>query len=193
MAPFVNLPLPLREEEIMSRHQHRRYSDRLGNRTNFLSHVLSDFAQWVTNWTGSSSAFGLAAAIVVAWLLSGPFFHYSDTWQLVINTGTTIVTFLMVFLIQREQNRSSLAVQLKLDELVAAVDGASNRLISVEDLTEEELMILTRHYRKLAEMAAKEGRVTQSHSIEEAEARHAYKHDRRKKARPEGKSERAAK
>jgi low affinity Fe/Cu permease len=145
--------------------------------------MLSDFAQWVTFWTGSSAAFATASAIVIVWLVSGPFFHYSDTWQLVINTGTTIVTFLMVFLIQREQNRSSLAVQLKLNELVAAVDGASNRLISVEDLTEEELMILTRHYRKLAEMAAKEGRITQSHSIEEAEARHEFKRERRRTGR----------
>jgi low affinity Fe/Cu permease len=159
----------------MTKHQHRRFSDREGNRTNRVSHALSDFAQWVTNWTGSSSAFAMAAAIVIIWLMSGPFFHYSDTWQLVINTGTTIVTFLMVFLIQREQNRSSLAVQLKLNELVAAVEGASNRLISVEDLTEEELMILTSHYRKLAEMAATDGRLTQSHSIEEAEQRHAFK------------------
>jgi low affinity Fe/Cu permease len=170
----------------MTKHQHRRSSDRLGNRTNRLSHALSDFAQWVTNWTGSSLAFALAAAIIVVWLISGPFFHYSDTWQLVINTGTTIVTFLMVFLIQREQNRSSLAVQLKLNEIVAAVEGASNRLISVEDLTEEELMILTNHYRKLAEMAAKEGRITHSHSIEEAELRHAFKRERRRKGRPVG-------
>jgi low affinity Fe/Cu permease len=161
----------------------RRSSDRRGNQTSRFSQMLSDFAQWVTFWTGSSAAFATAAAIVIVWLISGPFFHYSDTWQLVINTGTTIVTFLMVFLIQREQNRSSLAVQLKLNELVAAVDGASNRLISVEDLTEDELMILTRHYRKLAEMAAREGRITQSHSIEEAEARHEFKRERRRKGR----------
>ncbi len=90
--------------------------------------------------------------IVVVWLVTGPLFGFSDTWQLVINTGTTIVTFLMVFLIQRSQNKDSLAVQLKLNELVAAVQGASNRLIDVEDLTEEELRALHRHYAKLVAM-----------------------------------------
>ena len=82
--------------------------------------------------------------VILVWVVTGPVFHYSDTWQLVINTGTTIVTFLMVFLIQRAQNKESLAVQLKLNELVAAMEGASNRLIDVEDLTEEELMTLHR-------------------------------------------------
>ena len=158
-------------------------SDRRGNRPNRLSKALSNFAQAVTNFTGSSSAFGVASLIVVIWLVSGPMFHYSDTWQLVINTGTTIVTFLMVFLIQREQNRGSLAVQLKLNEIVAAMEGASNRLIAIEDLTEEELKTLNNHYHRLSEMAAKEGRITESHSVEEAEARHTFKNDRRKKNR----------
>jgi low affinity Fe/Cu permease len=117
----------------------------------------------------------LAILVVVVWLVSGPMFQYSDTWQLVINTGTTIVTFLMVFLIQRTQNKDSLALQLKLNELVAAMEGASNRLISVEDLSEEELETLHKHYRKLAEMAKKGAKLTESHSIEEAEARHASK------------------
>ena len=87
-------------------------------------------------------AFGLACGTIIVWAATGPLFHYSDTWQLVINTGTTMVTFLMVFLIQRSQNKDSLAMQLKLNELVAAVKGASNRLIDVEDLTEEELRVL---------------------------------------------------
>jgi low affinity Fe/Cu permease len=93
----------------------------------------------------------------------------------VINTGTTIVTFLMVFLIQRTQNKDSLAVQLKLNELVAAVEGASNRLIDVEDLTEEELRILHRHYAKLVAMSRKDASLTTSHSVEEAQARHSRK------------------
>jgi low affinity Fe/Cu permease len=99
----------------------------------------------------------------------------------VINTATTIVTFLMVFLIQRAQNKDSLALQLKLNELVAAVEGASNRLISVEDLSEAELQTLHQHYRRLVEMAKHDLKVTQSHSIEEAEARHELKRQIRRK------------
>jgi len=150
-------------------------------RTNREAGVLSRFATWATEWTGSTTAFLCAAAVIVIWLAIGPIFHYSDTWQLVINTSTTIVTFLMVFLIQRAQNKDTLAVQLKLNELVAAVDGASNRLISVEDLSEEELQVLRIHFKRLAEMAKHDRNITESHSIEEAEARHEFKRDRRKK------------
>jgi low affinity Fe/Cu permease len=142
--------------------------------------VLSRFATAATTWTGSTPAFVTAASIIVVWGVTGPIFHYSDTWQLIINTGTTIVTFLMVFLIQRAQNRDALAVQLKLDEIVAALEGASNRLISVEDLTEEELKVLRIHYQRLAEMAKRDEKITESHSIVEAEARHNFKEDRRK-------------
>ena len=137
--------------------------------------LSSRFAGWVSERAGSSSAFALAAGVIVIWALTGPFFHYADTWQLVINTGTTVVTFLMVFLIQRTQNKSALAVQLKLNEIVAALDGASNRLISAEDLSEDELTVLYMHYQRLAEMAKQDSRITQSHSIDEAEARHAKK------------------
>src|SRR3569623_3822111 len=107
-------------------------------------------AQRITRRTGSAAALGLAAATVIIWLISGPIFNYSDTWQLVINTGTTIVTFLMVFLIQRSQNKDALALQLKLNEIVAALAGASNRLIDIEDLTEQELRALHEHYKVLA-------------------------------------------
>jgi low affinity Fe/Cu permease len=141
--------------------------------------MIERFATWATRWTGSTMAFCLAAGTIIAWLISGPIFRWSDTWQLVINTGTTIVTFLMVFLIQRSQNKDALAVQLKLNEIVAAIEGASNRLIDVEDLTEAELRTLHEHYEKLAEMA-KESRLTDSHSIEEAAARHQFKRERRK-------------
>jgi low affinity Fe/Cu permease len=129
----------------------------------------------VCRWTGSSMAFGLASGVVLVWLLSGPFFGFSNTWQLVINTGTTIVTFLMVFLIQRSQNKESLAVQLKLNEIVAALQGASNQLIDVEDLTEEELRALHRHYAKLVSMSRKDSSLTESHSVEEAQVRHKAK------------------
>jgi low affinity Fe/Cu permease len=143
--------------------------------------VLSRFASAATEFTGTTSAFIIAVLVIATWGISGPLFHYSDTWQLVINTSTTIVTFLMVFLIQRSQNKDALAVQLKLDELVAAIDGASNRLISIEDLSEEELKVLRIHYKRLAEMAKLDTKVTESHSVAEAEARHAFKRDRRKK------------
>lgn len=142
---------------------------------------LSRFATWVSDKAGSTPAFIGAFAVVVVWLLSGPRFHYSDTWQLVINTGTTIITFLMVFLIQRAQNKEALALQLKLNEVVAALEGASNRLISVEDLSEGELKILHTHYQRLAEMAKHDHVVSESHSIEEAEARHHFKRERHKK------------
>ncbi len=129
----------------------------------------------MTNWTGSTGAFALSVSIVVGWVLTGPLFHYSDTWQLVINTSTTIVTFLMVFLIQRSQNKDSLALHLKLNEIVAAVRGASNRLIDVEALSERELQALHQHYETLAKMAKKDLDRLCSHSIEEAEHRHRRK------------------
>jgi low affinity Fe/Cu permease len=110
--------------------------------------MLERISRAVTNITGSSQAFLVATLVIVAWLVSGPVFHYSDTWQLVINTGTTIVTFLMVFLIQRAQNKDSQAIHLKLNEIVAALEGASNRLVDVEDLSEAELRTLHRFYRR---------------------------------------------
>src|SRR5215217_7641462 len=135
----------------------------------------------ITTWTGSPVAFGVASLVIIIWVISGPIFKYSDTWQLVINTGTTIITFLMVFLIQRAQNKDSKAIQLKLNELVAAVDGASNRLIDVEDLNEEELEALHRYYGKLVAMARKDSSLTASHSVEEAQVRHESKASSRKR------------
>ncbi|HEY7205575.1 MAG TPA: low affinity iron permease family protein, partial [Methylomirabilota bacterium] len=131
---------------------------------------LERMARRVADWTGTSPAFGAAVAIVVIWALLGPLFRFSDTWQLVINTGTTIVTFLMVFLIQRSQNKDSQAIHLKLNEVVAAVQGASNRLINVEDLTEEEVQLLHRYYQRLADLAKHDANLTESHSVEEATA-----------------------
>lgn len=122
----------------------------------------------VTRATGSTPAFIIASSIIITWLFTGPFFHYSDTWQLVINTGTTIITFLMVFLIQRGQNKESLAMQLKLNELIASSKLASNRLIDVEDLTEEELITLEKFYAELVRMSKRQSDMRMSHSIEEA-------------------------
>ena len=128
------------------------------------------FSSKVTDFSGSTWAFSIALLIVLVWALSGPFFHYSETWQLVINTGTTIITFLMVFLIQKSQNKDSLAIQLKLNELVASSKGASNRLIDVECLTEDDLKILRTYYGKLNELSKKSQDLKETHSIEEAEA-----------------------
>ncbi len=134
-----------------------------------------------TQWAGSSWAFGAAAGIIILWGVTGPVFGYSDTWQLVINTGTTIVTFLMVFLIQRAQNKESKAIQLKLNEVVAALQGASNRLIDVESLTEEEIDVLHRHYGQLAKLAEARRSVLESHSVEEARSRAEAKSSSRRK------------
>jgi low affinity Fe/Cu permease len=146
---------------------------------------LERVSHLATRWTGTSWAFAIAALVVIGWLLTGPLFGYSDTWQLVINTSTTVVTFLMVFLIQRAQNKDSMAVQLKLNEIVAALEGASNRLIDIEELGEEELEVLHRHYQRLAEIAKSETDVRRSHSVDEASARH-HRKARASKLPPQG-------
>jgi low affinity Fe/Cu permease len=145
-----------------------------------LSGMLERFSHRITKWAGSSWAFLIALSVIIIWGVTGPIFKFSDTWQLVINTGTTIVTFLMVFLIQRTQNKDALAIHLKLNEIVAALDGASNRLIDVEDLTEHEIEILHKHYQKLSTMAKRDTKLTVSHSIEEAEERHERKQGKKR-------------
>ncbi len=129
-------------------------------------------AHSATVFTGSTTAFIASVSIILGWIITGPLFDFSDTWQLVINTGTTIITFLMVFLIQRSQNKDSKAIHLKLNELVASLKGPSNRLVDVEDLSEEELETLSKYYRTLAALAKKDKDLSQSHSIEEAEELH---------------------
>lgn len=133
------------------------------------------FATASAKATGSTTAFLLAALTVVLWAVTGPIFNYSETWQLVINTGTTIITFLMVFLIQKAQNKDSLAIQLKLNELVASHQLASNRLVDIEDMTEEEMETIKKYYVHLSKLAQKEESLQCSHSIEEAEELHLIK------------------
>lgn len=133
------------------------------------------FATKVTEFTGSTCAFIIAFSCILVWAITGPIFNFSETWQLVINTGTTIVTFLMVFLIQKSQNKDSLAIQLKLNELVAAHEFASNRLVNVENMTEDELKVIKKYYSKLSEMTKNEESLQQSHSIEEAQQNHELK------------------
>lgn len=145
------------------------------------SRLLAAFdhlASRVTHWAGSPTAFCGAVAVVAVWALSGPLFGYSEGWQLVINTGTTIVTFLMVFLIQQSQNKDSTAIHLKLDELLAANCEASNRMIGIEDLDEQDLRDLAVFYTRLAERAQR-GRGRELHSIDEAEVGPAVTHDGR--------------
>ena len=137
--------------------------------------VLETLSLRATEKAGSSWAFAIALGIILVWGITGPIFHFSDTWQLVINTGTTIVTFLMVFLIQRAQNKDSQAIQLKLNEIVAAMQGASNRLIDVESLCENDIAVLHHHYAEISRLAAKEESLLESHSIDEARNRHEAK------------------
>lgn len=140
--------------------------------------IFERLAHLCTKFAGSTAAFIISFLVIIVWLITGPIFGYSDTWQLVINTGTTIITFLMVFLIQRSQNKDSRAVHLKLNELVASLQGPSNRLVNVESLSEDELKQLSIFYQKLSEMAAKESDLSASHSIEEAEDMHKKKYAR---------------
>lgn len=152
--------------------------------------ALEKLAVAATEWSGRSSAFLCAAGAIVVWAASGPLFGWSDTWQLVINTATTIVTFLMVFLIQRAQNKDGRAIQLKLNEIVAAIEGASNQLIDVESLSEDEIRTLHRHFAKLSEMADEDADVGRSHSIAEAESRHEAKSRGRASTPPGGRRRR---
>jgi low affinity Fe/Cu permease len=143
------------------------------------SSLLERFSYQATKASGTSYAFLIAVAVIVVWAVTGPLFHFSDTWQLVINTGTTIVTFLMVFLIQRAQNKDAVAIHLKLNEIVAAMEGASNRLIEVEDLSEGDMAALRSHYKKLIELAKKDEDLTKTHSVEEATSRHGAKYKKK--------------
>src|SRR5436190_598998 len=128
--------------------------------------LFERFANWATIATGSSAAFIAAVSIIIVWGVTGPIFQYSNTWQLIINTGTTIVTFLMVFLIQKSQNKDSKAIHLKLNELLASHQGASNRMVDIEDLNERELDQLHKFYVQLSELAELEDDITCTHSID---------------------------
>ena len=119
------------------------------------THWFTTFAKWISHATGSPPAFAIALGTIVVWAISGPLFGFSDTWQLVINTGTTIVTFLMVFLIQNTQNRDAQAMQVKLDEIIRCTHGAHNALLDLEELEEDELGEICKEYEELAQHARK--------------------------------------
>jgi low affinity Fe/Cu permease len=140
-----------------------------------ISRTFNKIATVVTKLAGRPITSILAFVLILVWAVTGPLFNFSDTWQLVINTGTTIITFLMVFIIQQSQNKDTMAVQLKLNELIACNQKASNRLIVIEDLTEEELEVLKKFYVKLSRLAAEEKDIYASHSIDEADKYHQSK------------------
>lgn len=133
-----------------------------------LNSYFEKFATLITGFTGSSLAFVCAFGLIVVWAISGPLFGFSETWQLLINTGTTIVTFLMVFIIQKSQNKDALAMQIKLNELLAAHDKASNRIVGAEDMSEEELQVLEKFYCELSKLAKRDKNLIESHSIDRA-------------------------
>jgi low affinity Fe/Cu permease len=149
-------------------------------RKNDKPEFLERFSYEATRLSGTSYAFLMALGAIVIWAATGPVFGFSTTWQLVINTGTTIVTFLMVFLIQRAQNKDAVAIHLKLNEIVAAMEGASNRLIDVEDLSEAEIAALRNYYLKLIQLAREDDNLTATHSIEEATSSHGRKYKKKK-------------
>ena len=151
-----------------------------------LSKAFDKIAASVTRFAGRPTAFITALTFVIVWGVTGPFFDFSETWQLVINTATTIITFLMVFIIQQSQNKDTMAVQLKLNELIACNKKASNRLIDIEDLTEQELITLKKFYIKLSDLAEKEQDLYSSHSIDEADTFHQQKSKHRKPGKAEG-------
>jgi low affinity Fe/Cu permease len=130
---------------------------------------FDNFSTWVTKATGSSYAFLGALCIVIIWAVTGPIFNFSEVWQLVINTGTTIITFLMIFVIQQSQNKDTMALHLKLNELIAANEFTSNRLIDSEDLTDEELQVIKKYYKRLSTVTKDEDSIFKSHSLDEAE------------------------
>jgi low affinity Fe/Cu permease len=147
------------------------------------SNTFEKFATRVSKAAGTTTAFIGALFIVMAWAVSGPIFDYSQTWQLVINTGTTIITFLMVFLIHKAQNKDSLAIQLKLNELIASNEYSSNSLVDIESMTEEEMIIVQKYYHRLGELSKKDESIKNSHSIAEAHQLHQRKDKNRSKTR----------
>lgn len=146
-----------------------------------IARMFNRISGYITHKAGSPVVSVIAFLIVVIWALLGPVFHFSNTWQLFINTGTTIITFLMVFIIQQSQNKDTAAIHLKLNELIASNEKASNRLVDIEDLTEEEILVLKKFYIKLSDKAEKQKDIFSSHSLDEAEDNHLQKVKLRKK------------
>lgn len=143
--------------------------------------VFASVSAKLTRASGSPLASLLAILLIIGWAICGPLFGFSDTWQLVINTTTTIITFLMVFIIQQTQNKDTTAIHQKLNELIACHEKASNRLVDIEDLTEEELAVIKKYYTKLSDLAEKQKDLYSSHSLDEADENHQQKSSSTKK------------
>lgn len=131
----------------------------------------------ITKWTGSPIVVLAAFLLILIWGITGPFFDFSEEWQLIINSSTTIITFLMVFIIQHSQNKDTLAIQIKLNELLATQKKANNSLINIEDLTEEDLEKIKKHYARLADMAKDEEPIDESYSVEDTLEAHEEKEE----------------
>ncbi|HEY8938218.1 MAG TPA: low affinity iron permease family protein [Cyclobacteriaceae bacterium] len=153
-------------------------------KSSYINTFFNKFSNTVTRLSGKPVAFVIACLLIIIWALSGPLFDFSDTWQLVINTGTTVITFLMVFIIQQSQNKDTMALQLKLNELIACKEDASNRLIDVESLTSDELEMLKKFYARLSILSKKENNLYTSHSLDEATLKHQNKRKNIKKPFP---------
>ncbi len=149
---------------------------------------FNTFSTGVTKATGTPTAFMIALIIVIIWAVSGYFFNYSETWQLVINTGTTIITFLMIFVIQQSQNKDTLALHLKLNELISANASTSNRLVSSENLSDEELEVIKKYYEKISEITKSKNELFETHSLDEAEENSEQKSQNSKSTSPNKKS-----
>jgi low affinity Fe/Cu permease len=137
--------------------------------------IFTRLAGKVTKATGSPFVVMTAFGVVIVWAICGPIFHYSEQWQLVINTGTTIITFMMVFIIQHSQNKDTAAIQIKLNELIAANEHASNRVVNSEDLTDQEQEVLKKFYKKISDLAGEDKELFTSHSVDEASDNHLNK------------------
>ena len=134
-----------------------------------LKSIFNSFSTWVTKATGTPAAFFLALLTIILWAACGHYFNYSETWQLIINTGTTIITFLMIFVIQQSQNKDTLALHLKLNELIASNKSTSNRLVSSENLSDEELEVIKKYYDKISQITKDKNELFKTHSLDEAE------------------------
>ena len=134
-----------------------------------LKSIFNSFSTWVTKASGTPAAFFLALLTIILWAACGHYFNYSETWQLIINTGTTIITFLMIFVIQQSQNKDTLALHLKLNELIASNKSTSNRLVSSENLSDEELEVIKKYYDKISQITKDKNELFKTHSLDEAE------------------------
>jgi low affinity Fe/Cu permease len=150
------------------------------NNSNRFSHNIEKWSSQITQGAGSTTTLVIAFLLVLIWGLGGIIFHFSERWALLMGTGSSLVTFLMVFLIQKSQNKHSLSIQLKLNELVAANEQASNRLVNVEGMTEDELKIIKKYYAKLGDFTQRQDNLQQSHSIDEVHEEHEIKNEMEK-------------